>query len=423
MEILLIDAPGGPQPEELAATLAAFAPVRTLMVPWGGEAARARRLAALRALGPVERVARPDQVVEAGLDAAAEHGVRAVVALSEIVSFHAGVLASLLGLPGNPPGALLAVRSKARQRELLRAAGVPSTPSVAIDGPDDLAAAARLRFPVILKPSTGVGSLCVVRVETPGDLPTAYERALARYAADPRPNGAAPRFLAEEELAGANWHKDPRFGPQVSVETVLHGGAAHHLAVTDKLPLAAPFREVGHVSPSALPEADQRRIEAVAAAALRALGLTTGVAHTELMLTTHGPAVLEINGRLGGGVYELLKYSRGYDVVRAAVQAALGETPELPGPAERYAAFVKPQPPEGVHRVAGIDHDALARALGLAQWGVPDKTPGAVLDSRNGTNGNLVRFLTTADSLGALFDKIDAVETAVRAAITLEPQA
>lgn len=420
MEILLVDAPGGPQPEELAEILAGFAPVRTIMVPWGGSALRERRLRALSRLGPVELVARPDQVIEAGLASAATHGCRAVLALSEIVSFYAGLLADLLGLPGNPPQSLMAVRSKARQRDLLARAGVPSPAVRQIAGPEDLDACSALRFPVILKPSTGVGSLCVCRVDRPADLPAAYSEAIRRYDADPRPNGAVPLFLAEEEIQGANWHKDPRFGNQVSVESVLHEGESHHLGVTDKLPLAPPFREVGHVTPTSLADADAGRIEDVAGSAIRALGLTTGLVHTELMLTQHGPVVLEVNGRLGGGVYELMWYSRSYDVVSAAVATACGQAPALPGAAARYTAFVKPQPAEGRRRVAAVDEAAFREAMRPAQWGVLDKTPGAVLDSENGTNGNLARFLTTAGSLGALFENIDAIDAAVRAAVTVE---
>jgi biotin carboxylase len=420
VEILLIDAPGGPQPEALADILMPFRPVRIISVPWGSAELRAARLTALSRLGPVELVDRPDQVVEAGLASAALHDFGGVVALSEIVSFYAGLLANLLGLPGNPPAALLAVRHKNHQRRLLAQGDVPSATARTVNSEADLVDCTDLRFPVILKPSTGVGSLCVFRVADPAELNRAYADALRRYRADPRPNGSAPVFLVEEEIHGTNWHGDPQFGNQVSVESLVHRGVVHHLGVTDKLPLAPPFREFGHVTPSLLTDERIRRVEDVAGDAIRVLGLTTGAVHTELMLTADGPVVLEVNGRLGGGVYELMRFSRGYDVVRAIVDTACGRDPILPDEPSRYAAFVKPQTSEGVFRVAAIDKASMNQAMEGAEWGVLDKTEGAILDSENGTNSNLARFVVTAADQKELFEKIDTVEGGIRSAVTLE---
>lgn len=420
MEILLIDAPGGPQPQALAEILMPLGPVRIISVPWGSAEMRAARLAALTRLGPVELVERPDQVLEAGLASAAQHDFQGVVALSEIVSFYAGLLTNLLGLPGNPPQALLAVRHKNHQRRLLAQAGVPSPAARTVTREADLDGCADLRYPVILKPATGVGSLCVFRATNLAELRPVYAQALRRYRADPRPNGSAPVFLVEEEIHGANWHGDPRFGTQVSVESLVHHGVVHHLGVTDKLPLAPPFREVGHITPSLLTDEQIQRAETVAGDAIRALGLTTGAVHTELMLTVDGPVVLEVNGRLGGGIYELMQFSRRYDVVRAIAETACGQDPVLPNQASRYAAFVKPQPEQGVFRVAAIDKARVQQAMQRAAWGVLDKAEGAVLNSENGTNSNLARFVVTAADASRLFEEIDAVEDGIRSAVALE---
>jgi biotin carboxylase len=418
--ILLIDAPGGPQPAELARSMAPFGPVRIISVRWGKPEVHARRLAALSQLGLVEVVDRPDQTVEAGLGVAAGHDIRAVVALSEIVSFYAGLLARLLGLPANPPEALFAVRHKDHQRRLLQRAGVPSPAWRTVSTADDLRACGTLRFPVILKPATGVGSLCVFKAEDTGELADCYPEALRRYREDPRPNGSPPIFLVEEEIPGTHWHEDQRFGYQVSVESLADDETVSHLGVTSKLPLAPPFREVGHVMPSLLSGEQARRIEGVAADAIRALGLTTGAVHTELMLTAEGPVVLEVNGRLGGAVYELMKFSRGYDVVQDIVRTACGQEPLLPGAAVAYAAFFRPQPPEGVFIVKSIDKVRFQQAMRMAEWGVLDKAEGAVLDSRNGTNSNLARFIVTAHDSEELFRKIDTVNSAVRTSVRLE---
>jgi hypothetical protein len=115
-----------------------------------------------------------------------------------------------------------------------------------------------------------------------------------------------------------------------------------------------------------------------------------------------------------------MRFSRGYDVVRAIVDTACGRDPILPDEPSRYAAFVKPQTSEGVFRVAAIDKASMNQAMEGAEWGVLDKTEGAILDSENGTNSNLARFVVTAADQKELFEKIDTVEGGIRSAVTLE---
>ncbi|MEU1275940.1 hypothetical protein [Streptomyces sp. NPDC005799] len=55
-----------------------------------------------------------------------------------------------------------------------------------------------------------------------------------------------------------------------------------------------------------------------------------------------------------------------------------------------------------------------------AAWGVLDKAEGAVLDSENGTNSNLARFVVIAADASRLFEEVDAVENGIRSAIVLE---
>jgi biotin carboxylase len=425
LEILFVDAPGGPLPSdlvpsELVETLRACRPLQIISVSSGCRNMDARRLAALSKLGPIHLVNRPDQVIDAGLATAATRRYGSVLALNEVVVFYAGLLANLLGLRANPPETLLAVRHKNHQRRLLIEAGVPSPAGQTVRTAEDLAACANLKFPVILKPCTGVGSLCVFRAADPNELAQVYPQALLRYEADPRPNGALPVFLVEEEIAGINWHRDPGFGYRVSVESLVHEGAIHHLGVTDKLPLASPFREVGGIMPSLLAADDIRRLEAVAADAIRAIGLTTGAVHTELMLTADGPVVIEVNGRIGGAVYELMKLTTGYDTVLAIADTARGRMPSLPGAATKYAAFVKPQPPQGRFAVTAIDETAFGQAMALAEWGHLDKSEGAVIDSDSGTNTNLARFIVTASTRAELFEKIDRVTSAVTSCVKLD---
>src|SRR5207302_4166488 len=114
------------------------------------------------------------------------------------------------------------------------------------------------------------------------DAAHAWARALAAYPADATDSGTI-RFIMEERLVGRRHHADPRYGYQVSVESVVSFGDVVHLAVTDKLPLIPNFREVADITPTVLPDSVCGELLAATTAALRALGITNSATHTEFM--------------------------------------------------------------------------------------------------------------------------------------------
>ncbi|GAB3887260.1 hypothetical protein GCM10029964_052950 [Kibdelosporangium lantanae] len=101
-------------------------------------------------------------------------------------------------------------------------------------------------------------------------------------------------------------------------------GQTRQVGVTGKLPLLEPFREAGHFFPALIPAATRAEACRVTTEAIAALGITTGISHTELKLTAAGPVVIEVNGRLGGHVNDLVRQSTGVQMVRLAIAVALG---------------------------------------------------------------------------------------------------
>ena len=125
-------------------------------------------------------------------------------------------------------------------------------------------------------------------------------RSGARGAVDPH-----TALILESVLVGAA-RETEGLAPYVSVETLADAGRFHHLCVTDRFPLAPPLLETGMMLPSCLGAEQQAAVVAMAEQALRALGFRHGAAHTELMLTSEGPRVIEVNARVGGAVPFLL---------------------------------------------------------------------------------------------------------------------
>src|SRR5260370_20595614 len=93
-------------------------------------------------------------------------------------------------------------------------------------------------------------------------------------------------------------------GKEVAVEGLLIDGTLRVLAIFDKHePLEGPyFEETIYVTPSRLPEAQQREIERCAAEAVRALGLSQGPVHGEFRINEKGVWPLEVAPRPIGGL-------------------------------------------------------------------------------------------------------------------------
>ncbi|WP_255249341.1 hypothetical protein [Streptomyces albidoflavus] len=85
-----------------------------------------------------------------------------------------------------------------------------------------------------------------------------------------------------------------------------------------------PYRDWDGTEPWA------EEVHAQVTAAHTALGVEAGVTHAEVRLTSRGPRLVELNGRLGG---DLIPYAgqlaTGVDLVRAAPAVALRERPDL----------------------------------------------------------------------------------------------
>lgn len=237
-----------------------------------------------------------------------------------------------LGMPGAPQVDL--PWDKLVQRQRFAAAGVSRVRAVPVDSPHHLAAAAgEVGLPAVLKPRRSAGSVGLSFVDSYADL--AREVRTRKQWAGLLLEGMIPRA---EHPSYNPWLAD-----YVSVETLTGPDGRHrHVAIFDKLPLsmaaeASPFavRETGDVLPSRLPAAVRVAALTTVSAALDALGVRSRVSHTELRVSPSSVDVIEVNGRLGGEVEQMLDLLGGAGMVAAALELALGHpapTPPEPEP-------------------------------------------------------------------------------------------
>jgi len=91
-----------------------------------------------------------------------------------------------------------------------------------------------------------------------------------------------------------------------------------------------PFRESGAFFPSTLDAGTADRVLAATREALLALEVTSGVTHAEFKLTADGPRLIEVNGRLGGFVNDLVGRATGVSMVRLVLENALATSTPVP---------------------------------------------------------------------------------------------
>jgi biotin carboxylase len=277
----------------------------------------------------------PDDGARAVLDVLGDEAER----LDGVLTFWEDALpatarvAAALGLPGGPPAAADAARSKLQTLEKSRDAGLPTPRFVELVGAESLiSAVAEVRFPAVIKPVFGSEAIGCLRVD---DLPS-LESGHARVSAliGPELNAIfrqGSNLLLEEYLDGIEF----------DVDFVLSGGECVFSAVSENWPTEEPyFVETGLHTPSSHPPERLAKVVELCVQTALALGFRDGVLHAEAKDTIRGPRILEVNGRLGGGrIADMHRLVTGVDLLEQQLRIAVG-LPVVPSPSPDAACGV-----------------------------------------------------------------------------------
>jgi biotin carboxylase len=308
--------------------------------------------------------------------------------------------AVLLGLVFHSPDTARALTDKALQRQRLREAGLanPACEVIAPGATDDEVseAVSAVGWPAILKPRSAQGSRYTFLANDRVQL----DRLLNSLASD-RPEMILEGFIRDDPAMT----KGP-YASYVSVESVAANGVINHLALTGRFAQAENFRETGFFIPAAIEEPVQSAVLAVAGQAIEALGVTSGCLHTEVKLSPDGPRIIEVNGRVGGGVPEMLDRASGVDLLGLIFAVALGDEVTVTGPLPTrrvgYRFFL--QPPDVSATVASIDGlDSVSDFPGVGSITI-HQGPGADLDWKDGSRNHIVAVVGTAHDYDELLE-------------------
>ncbi len=240
----------------------------------------------------------PQKAAERLVDTVRTRPVHGILALGDRQTVTAAYAARALGLDYNSPESVERCRSKLRQREVLRATGLPVPEFFWFAPAEPLESVLRrVAFPCVVKPVRLAASQGVIRANNPDEFAAAVER-IAKLLASPEVQVTREeeldRLLVERFVPGA----------EVALEGLMDRGQLRVLALFDKPDLLEGpyFEETIYVTPSRLPPEMQARILDCAERTVRELGLSEGPLHAEFRVNDADLWILEAAPRPIGGL-------------------------------------------------------------------------------------------------------------------------
>ncbi|WP_270168132.1 ATP-grasp domain-containing protein [Paenibacillus sp. SYP-B4298] len=233
--------------------------------------------------------------------------IRGVTTTSEFYLEQVASLTAAYRLPGNSIEVIRNVRNKAETRSILAQAGILQPRFKVVRHESELDAAIRsVGLPCIVKPTQDSGSNGV-RLCSSLEIAQEHMSSILSVKFNVRGQAAPEEVLIEEYVEA----------PEYSVETISWQGQTKVVGITQKSLAGFPyFIEAGHLFPAQLPPKQADAMNQTVLRALEVVGFSHGAAHTEVKWTEDGCSIIEINGRLAGGMIpELIRLTTGWDML------------------------------------------------------------------------------------------------------------
>ncbi len=321
-------------------------------------------------------------------------GVDGVVSMAEVGVRAAANISARLRLPSISEEAAANATSKAAMRRNWQHIGEYSTAFAIVSAPGEARTAAeRLgRFPLIFKPDRSFGgSRGVTRVERAEDVADAFRVAQA--------GGLAHSNVVIERCVEGSEH---------SAEVLIWKGKTSVLCIGQKIKSLPPYRvDVSVQYPAQLTAAQESTVADMCHKAIRALGLTQGVAHIEFAYTDQGPVLFELGARCGGGhTPQIAHHVSGVNEFVEACRMACGMPPSQIEPTRHRGAdyrFLVFNP--GIVQRIEIP-ERLAADVAVLDVGVTVQ-PGDEIRPLRSTSERAGFLVTTAETLHEAADRAD----------------
>ena len=233
---------------------------------------------------------------------------------SDLATVPVNYVAHHMGLTGNSLECTEKSTNKRAMRKAFMENGDPSPKSVSVTSKEDYTGL-DIEYPVIVKPLDRSGSRGITRVES--------QEALDAAVAAAKEVGFEKSALIEEFATGTEY----------SIECISYQGKHTLLSITRKFTTGAPhFIETAHSEPASLSPEMAEKVKNTVFHALDTLEIKNSASHSELKIDKDGNIrIIEIGGRMGGDCIgsSLVELSTGIDFVKAVIDVALGQKPDV----------------------------------------------------------------------------------------------
>jgi biotin carboxylase len=306
----------------------------------------------------------------------------------------AAAVSETLGLPCHIDGqTALELTNKSYMKRLFLEAGVPTSPCCILTAPSD-PVPAELCYPLVVKPADCNSSKGITKVTSPDGLTDAV--ACAHQAS------RTHTVVVEEFVAG----------DELSVDLIVHDGRAHMLMVTENRKIVQNqdhFTILESLYRPDLLQQYRQSLEEIGENIAQAFGLNNTPLLIQAMVRDDHVSVIEFSARIGGGSkHHFIRSVTGVDVLQYFVDSVVG-TPQPPEPVPdpHFAATCYIYCHPGTYaRIEGLETNGIAQSFIY-------KTPPEEICQSIASSDRPAGFITQANSLEALYDQIDAIDSQI----------
>ncbi len=340
----------------------------------------------------------------------AENGIRfdGVLSLCWDCAISVATIAENFGLHSVSLDTARGATDKVLRSQLFERAGVPAPRYAEVHSLEELQQVVQeFIFPLVLKPIDRSSSKGVIKVVSADEIESAYAYALTF--------SSVKTLLVNEFVQGT----------EHSTEGLMIDGIFHPTAISDRLfqyEDRNTFVEIGDIMPTLLSDEIVEEAFAATEKAALAVGITNGVAKGDLIYVPGcGILIFEVTARLGGPRFgtEMVPLSNGTNILKAAIQQALGEEIDRTLLQPRYSRGMVNRsifpPPGRVISIRGLSEAQSLPGFYDFKWWMPEGLEvGSVIKPYEYGCGDVGYFIAAGGSREEAIAHADNIEHTIR---------
>lgn len=255
----------------------------------------------------------PYENYEECLKFAREEKVDGIVNATDWAVLSSSYVANKMNLPGLDFETAKLAKDKYQIRRKMMEKGISNVPQFyEIDNVEKVYELKdKIKFPVILKPCSGLGSLFVYKVD---DFDTLVEKLPEVI------EGSANKFALIETFI---------VGQEYGAESFVYNGKVHVLVITQKIITKLPYRsELSHITPSDLSPENEAKMKEVITNLINAIGIKQGPVNMDIIVSEDNEIyVVDVGARMGGNAItsHILPFAKGIDHTGNTIKLAMSE--------------------------------------------------------------------------------------------------